>query len=109
MGSLGIIALAITLFGLLNQTALADKRVALIIGSSGYENVSKLSNPINDSAAIAETLRSAGFDVVDLRQDLKANEMRRVLREFSDTVGDADVAVVYFAGHGLEIDGTNYL
>ena len=49
------------------------------------------------------------FDVVDSRRDLKANEMKRALRDFSDKARDADVAVVYYAGHGIEIDGTNYL
>jgi Caspase domain len=109
MGSLRIILLALILIGLVNQPALANKRVALVMGNSAYENVSRLSNPTNDSAAMAETLKSAGFDVVDLRNDLKANEMRRVLREFSNDASDADFAVVYYAGHGLEIDGTNYL
>jgi uncharacterized caspase-like protein len=53
--------------------------------------------------------KSVGFDVVELRQNLKSNEMRRTLRDSSDSVRDADVAIVYFAGHGIEIDGTNYL
>ncbi len=89
--------------------ALADKRVALVIGNAGYENVARLANPSNDAEAITSTLKSAGFDVVESRRDLKINEIRRVLRDFSDKARDADVAVVYYAGHGIEVDGTNYL
>jgi uncharacterized caspase-like protein len=109
MRSLGIIPLAVISFGLLGQPALANKRVALVIGNSAYQKVTRLTNPANDSSLMAETLKNAGFDVVDLKRDLKVNEMRRTLREFSDKVRDADVAVVYYAGHGMEIDGTNYV
>jgi uncharacterized caspase-like protein len=91
------------------QPAFAEKRVALVMGNSAYQNVSRLANPGNDSEAMSATLRNAGFDVVDLRRDLNANAMRRALRDFSDNVRDADVAIVYYAGHGIEIDGTNYL
>ncbi len=89
--------------------ALADKRVALVIGNSAYQSAPKLSNPANDSEAMSGTFKAAGFDVVEFKRDLKASEMRRALRDFSDTVRDADVAIIYFAGHGIEIDGTNYL
>ena len=89
--------------------AFADRRVALVIGNSGYQNVVRLPNPANDSAALAEILKSVGFDVVESKQDLKASEMRRALRDFSEIARDADVAIVFFAGHGMEIDGTNYL
>jgi uncharacterized caspase-like protein len=109
MRSLGIIALTVISFGLLGQPAMANKRVALVIGNSAYQGVTRLTNPVNDSGVMAETLNNAGFDVVDLKRDLNANAMRRALREFSDKVRDADVAVVYYAGHGMEIDGTNYL
>ncbi|HEY0911608.1 MAG TPA: SUMF1/EgtB/PvdO family nonheme iron enzyme, partial [Bradyrhizobium sp.] len=63
----------------------------------------------NDAGAMATMLKGAGFDVVTLKRDLKANEMRRALRDFSDEVRDADVAIVYYAGHGVEIEGVNYL
>jgi hypothetical protein len=55
------------------------------------------------------SFKSAGFDVVEMKLDLKASEMRRALRDFSDNVRDADIAIVYYAGHGIEIDGTNYV
>src|SRR3954469_17217284 len=89
--------------------AAAEKRVALIIGNSNYEKVARLPNPANDAALIAETFKSAGFDNVELRRDLKVSDMRRALRDFMDKSRQADVAVVYYAGHGIEVDGTNYL
>ncbi|HEV7600200.1 MAG TPA: caspase family protein [Bradyrhizobium sp.] len=91
------------------QPAWAAKRVALVLGNSAYQNVARLPNPVNDGAAIAATLKDAGFDVVDSRHDLMAAETRRVLRDFADRARDADIAVVYYAGHGIEVDGTNYL
>ncbi|MDP1864763.1 MAG: caspase family protein [Bradyrhizobium sp.] len=91
------------------QPAWAEKRVALVLGNAAYQNVAKLPNPVNDGAVIAATLRNAGFDVVDSRQDLPAAETRRTLRDFADRARDADIAVVYYAGHGIEVDGANYL
>ena len=58
---------------------------------------------------MAKTLKEAGFDVVDSRHDLTALDTRRVLREFADATRDADIAVVYYAGHGIEVEGSNYL
>src|SRR5713226_8601377 len=94
---------------LANQPALAGKRVALVIGNSSYQNVAALTNPVNDAAAIAEMFRKAMFDVVESRRDLKYMEMRRALRDFADKARGVDIAVIYFAGHGLEVDGTNYV
>ncbi|WGD52922.1 caspase family protein [Bradyrhizobium sp. CB1650] len=94
---------------LLCQPAWAANRVALVIGNSAYKNAAPLSNPINDAAIVEATLKNAGFDVVQTRLDVQAAEMRRALRDFADQARDADVAVVYYAGHGIEIEGTNYL
>src|SRR6266403_1475212 len=94
---------------LLAQPAFAEKRVALVLGNSAYQNVAPLPNPVNDAGVIAATLKDAGFDVVDSRRDLPASETRRALRDFADRARDADIAVVYYAGHGMEVDGTNYL
>src|SRR5258708_20704958 len=91
------------------QPASAEKRVALVLGNSNYKNAAVLPNPVNDAAAIASTVKGAGFDIVDSRLDLSVADMRRVLRDFADQARDSDVAVVYYAGHGIEIDGTNYL
>ncbi|MGV7217742.1 caspase family protein [Bradyrhizobium sp. UFLA05-112] len=89
--------------------AFAAKRVALVLSNSAYQNAPQLANPDNDGAVIAKTLKEAGFDVVDARHDLPALETRRALREFADSARDADIAVVYYAGHGIEVDGANYL
>ncbi|MBN9597534.1 MAG: caspase family protein [Afipia sp.] len=89
--------------------ALAEKRVALVIGNSDYQNVTPLTNPSNDAAAIAAILTKANFDVVDAKSNLTGIEMKRALRDFGNKVRDADVAVIYYAGHGIELEGTNYL
>ena len=92
-----------------SQPAFAEKRVALVIGNAVYQNVPRLPNPVNDGATVATTLKDAGFDVVDSRHDLSAADTRRALRDFADRARDADIAVVYYAGHGIEVDGANYL
>lgn len=104
----------ISVSGLLTLTVLvsetrAEKRVALVIGNSAYQHVSKLPNPVNDAAAITSLLQNSGFQVVETKRDVSNNAMRRAIRDFSDQVRDADIAVVYFAGHGIEVDGINYL
>jgi hypothetical protein len=109
MRALWALVLACCVSWLCSQPAFAEKRVALVFGNSAYQNVTRLANPANDSEAMAAMLKGAGFDIVELKRDLRVNEMRRALRDFSDTVRDADIAIVYFAGHGIEIDGINYV
>jgi Caspase domain len=89
--------------------AQAEKRVALVIGNSDYQNASKLANPVNDAKAMAEMFRRSGFEVVEAKTDLGNLEFKRVAREFTAIARDADIAVMYFAGHGIEVNGTNYL
>ena len=101
--------LAVAVLLVFSQPASAAKRVALVIGNSAYQNAPLLSNPVNDSATMEQTFLRAGFDVVDARHDLSMSETRRALRDFADTASDADIAVIYYAGHGIEVDGTNYL
>ena len=69
---------------LLCQPAFAEKRVALLLSNSAYQNVAPLTNPVNDGAVMAATLKDAGFDIVDFRRDLPAAETRRALRDFAD-------------------------
>jgi uncharacterized caspase-like protein len=102
-------ALLAALLLLVCEPAFAEKRVALVLGNSAYQNAPLLTNPVNDGSVVAAKLKEAGFDVVDSRHDLSASATRRALRDFEDNARDADIAVVYYAGHGIEVDGTNYL
>jgi hypothetical protein len=104
-----IVALACQTTLLTPQTAFADKRVALVIGNSAYQNVNRLPNPANDAAAVAAMLTKIGFDIVSNKEDVANADMRKMVRDFSDQAADADVALVYYAGHGMELNGTNYL
>ncbi|NUR12470.1 MAG: caspase family protein, partial [Bradyrhizobium sp.] len=90
-------------------SAHAEKRVALVMGNSAYKNVAKLANPANDAALVGGMFKKAGFDAVDVKLDLNVVDMRKALREFGSKAREADVAVIYYAGHGIELDGTNYL
>jgi uncharacterized caspase-like protein len=76
---------------------------------SKYQQVPRLANPARDADAVAALFKQAGFDTINNQRDLGIVELRRVIREFSETSRDADIAVVYYAGHGIEVDGTNYL
>jgi uncharacterized caspase-like protein len=92
-----------------SDAALAEKRVALVIGNSAYQNAPQLPNPARDATAIGDMLRKAKFDVVEVVSNANNADLRKTLREFSDKTQNADMAVVYFAGHGIEVDGENYL
>jgi formylglycine-generating enzyme required for sulfatase activity len=89
--------------------AQAEKRVALVIGNSAYRAVSELPNPRKDARDVAAALKAAAFSEVVEHYDLSVREMRQVLSQFEDKVTGADWAVVYYAGHGIEVDGRNYL
>jgi len=89
--------------------AWAEKRVALVIGISKYQSVPRLVNPARDADAMSVLFKKAGFDVVESGRDLGISDLRKSIRLFSDTSRDADISVVYYAGHGIEVDGTNYL
>jgi uncharacterized caspase-like protein len=104
-----ISAALILIFAAYSTGAFAEKRVALVIGNSAYQNVAKLPNPVNDARATVALLKKAGFDVVESRSDLDIASMRRALRDFTNIARGADIGVVYYAGHGIEVDGTNYL
>jgi tetratricopeptide (TPR) repeat protein len=86
----------------------APRRVALVIGNSNYSNAGVLPNPVNDARAIAATLSRLGFAVTDY-YDVTREKMGRALKDFGDRAEGAEWAVVFFAGHGLEINGTTYL
>lgn len=88
--------------------ALAEKRVALVIGNAGYSSVAALSNPINDATAIGDALERLGFSV-RRQSDLTFDSMRKTLNEFAREANGADIAIIYYAGHGMELAGQNYL
>jgi tetratricopeptide (TPR) repeat protein len=85
------------------------RRVALIIGNAGYRNAGPLKNPQNDAQAIAASLRRVGFETVSVAADATREKMVAALRAFSAEADKADWAVVYYSGHGMEVNGTNYL
>lgn len=88
--------------------AAAAKRVALVIGNGAYVGASALSNPVNDAADMAKALTQSGFDVI-LGLDLDRRGFDEKLRAFSRALDEADVAVLFYAGHGLQVAGHNYL
>jgi hypothetical protein len=91
--------------------ASAENRLALVIGQSAYRSVPALPNPANDARAMSQLLIDSGFDVSSA-SDLAQNEMREKLSEFAGKVagkGPDTVALVFYAGHGLQVDGENYL
>ncbi|MCH8998311.1 MAG: caspase family protein [Proteobacteria bacterium] len=88
--------------------AQAGRRVALVIGNSAYENTVPLPNPRNDAEALAEVLGGLGFEVLE-GIDLDRASMTGLLRRYADRLKDASVGLFFYAGHGLQVDGLNYL
>jgi hypothetical protein len=103
--------LAILLSPLFAVPASAEKRVALVIGNSAYQNVPRLDNPRNDAALMAETLGGLGFTLIGGRAqlDLDKSAMDTAVQNFGRQVQGADVALFYYAGHGVQVSGSNYL
>lgn len=89
-------------------TARAEGRVALVIGNSDYQHVDRLPNPVNDAEAIRDTFARLDFQVT-LKTDLGKAALEQELADFSDKASGADIAVVFYAGHGMEMNGENYL
>jgi uncharacterized caspase-like protein len=105
-----VAALASTCLMSVSQ-ALAENRMALVIGNSSYTSVAALPNPANDAKAMATFLSSAGFQVVQA-PNLTQNDMRRTIGDFASMVtekGPDTVAFVFYAGHGVQVDGENFL
>jgi hypothetical protein len=87
--------------------AIQGKRVALVIGNAKYR-FSPLNNPVNDATDMAASLRSVGFDVIEVK-DATLKQMREATRRFADKLEVSDVGLVYYSGHGIEVKGKNYL
>ena len=94
---------------LLTGSADAAERVALVIGNAKYQHVTALKNPARDAEAMAAALRRVGFGTVTVEIDAPRQKMLDALRAFGNEAEKADWAVVFFAGHGLEISGVTYL
>jgi hypothetical protein len=91
-----------------SASTLADTRVALVVGNSAYQYVPALPNPLNDANDVAATLERLGFSVRRLA-DASFDDLRRALLEFGPRARSAEIALVFFAGHGMEIGGENWL
>ena len=111
-GATALWAIAITAaFGLFALPANAEKRVALVIGNAAYQAAPALANPTNDATATATILQEAGFDVLRTT-DASLTALRRDIEAFVKKVeqsGPGATALVFYAGHGAQLDGTNYL
>ncbi len=99
---------AIIVLSFATLPARAESRFALVIGNGAYKHVPALSNPPNDAEDVAATLKSLGFKVT-LKLDLDLAAMQRAIDEFALESVDADVSLFYYAGHGLQLAGRNYL
>src|SRR5580698_3158191 len=101
---------ALSVAGLLVSAtvAKADKRVAFVVGNGAYKNVAALPNPAADAKSMARLLRGVGFDVVE-GSNLTRDKMTERLLEFGKKAEGADVALFFYAGHGIAVNGTNYL
>lgn len=91
------------------DAARAERRVALVVGNAGYQAVPQLANPARDAGSVARMFQDAGFETVDLQLNLGNLEFKRVIRKFETLADQSDIAIVYYAGHGVEIGGVNYL
>lgn len=92
-----------------SNATVTGRRVALVIGNSEYKNVPVLSNPQRDAALVANTLKRIGFETVTLQMNLGRDALTNALRDFAQQAESADWAMIYYAGHGMEVAGTNYL
>ena len=100
---------AALLFAFAPNSASAEKRVALVVGNSNYKHAPRLPNPEKDAASMAKLFRDAGFDVVIEADNVGNLDFKRAIRKFEDATLGSDIAVVFYAGHGIEVNGTNYL
>ena len=111
-GYRGALAVAIALLTLLSTgPALAEKRIALVVGNSAYQNITRLDNPRKDATLMADTLQSLGFNLVGghAQLDLDKSSLDNAVQNFGRQVQGADVALFYYAGHGVQVSGANYL
>jgi uncharacterized caspase-like protein len=112
IGTCGALAVITALLALLSaDPAVAEKRLTLVVGNSAYQNVTQLDNPRNDATLMAETLSGLGFSLIGGRAqiDLDKAALDTDVQNFGRQIQGADVALFYYAGHGVQINGSNYL
>ncbi len=112
MRRLGVLVwLPVLLASIVSAPAFAEKRVALVIGNSAYRNVGRLDNPANDAKLLSDTLRALGFTLVGggAQLDLDKPAFDRTVQAFGAALAGADVGLFYYAGHGVQVRGENYL
>ena len=102
------IALLLMLATAFAWPAMAEKRVALVIGNGNYLKAAELKNPVNDASDMAEKLKSLGFDVVS-GTNLGHKKLLETVKDFSTRIEGADVALFFYAGHAVQVDGVNYI
>ena len=110
-GRLGLAALVALLFAILSGPAAAEKRIALVVGNAAYRNITRLDNPSNDARLMADTLSSLGFTLIGGRAqlDLDKSALDTAVQNFGRQIQGADVALFFYAGHGVQVSGSNYL
>lgn len=110
-GRLGLAALGALLLAVFSGPAAAEKRIALVVGNAAYQNITRLDNPRNDAKLMAETLSSLGFVLIGGRAqlDLDKSALDTAVQNFGRQIQGADVALFYYAGHGVQVSGANYL
>src|SRR5215831_15177730 len=87
--------------------AQAERRIALVVGNSGYQHIARLANPSNDAQLMADTLKRLGFTLVGdgAQMDLDKGKLDAAVQSFGKLIQSADVALFYFAGHGVQVLG----
>ncbi len=90
------------------RQAMINEAHALVIGNSAYPGINRLANPVNDSKMMAEKLRNLGFKVTEIT-DVSREQMVKSLSQFSQSAAKADLSLLFYAGHGVQLSGTNYM
>lgn len=108
MPRLLVLVVALCTLGLGTSSVLAESRVALVVGNSAYQSTTPLANPLNDARDMSAALKSVGFDVVEAL-DADKRKLDGAMRAFTDKLTNADIALFFYAGHGLQVGLQNYL
>jgi hypothetical protein len=106
---LSVVGLVLGLVLIWADPAFAERRVALVIGNSAYQTAPALPNPRRDAQAMAAMFQKAGFDLVSAQTDVGILQFKQAIAQFEDEAGRSDIAVVYYSGYGIDIQGVNYL